>query len=201
MNQISPDWSPFVLLLIDVQADFWEPETAAAFPDFPHNVERLLALCRRAGLDIVHLRASFQPDRSDWMARYRLLGKIPCVAGTAGADVLPCAQALPEEPIIEKQTFDGFLQPALPDYLEKNGKRFVLVAGIESSVCVLLTAMAATQRGYLTALIADCCADNQPAHEHTLRNYRFAFDTVGYADILGRYGQWCDELSRLEEGA
>ena len=195
------NWSPFILLLIDVQADFWEPATADAYPDFPENTANLLAFCRRTGLDILHLRASFRPDRSDWMARYKLLGKIPCVAGTAGAEVLPCAQAEPGEPIIYKQSFDGFLQPELPHHLEENGKRFVLVAGIESSVCVLLTAMAATQRGYLTAIVSDCCADNRPAHEHTMGNYRFAFDTVNHADILASYARWRDDLAALERAA
>ena len=192
------DWRPFVLLLIDVQEDFWTDEMAHHFPEFDDNVRGLLAFCRREGLDVVHLRASFQPDQSDWMVRYKLRGATLCVVGSEGAKVLPCANELPNELIIEKQTFDGFLNPQLEQYLQENGKRFVLVAGLESSVCVLLTAVSATQRGYLTAFISDCSADNLKAHQHTIRNYPFAFDCVTYKEIPNLHAQWQAQLAQLE---
>ncbi|MEM7333520.1 MAG: cysteine hydrolase [Chloroflexota bacterium] len=195
-----PDWQDFVLLLIDVQNDFWTEEMAVHFPDFSENVAGLLALCRREKIDIVHLRASFQPDQSDWMERYKLKNATLCVAGTEGANILPCAAELANEPVIYKQTFDGFLNPALKQYLEENGKRFVLVAGLESSVCVLLTAVSATQHGYLSAIVSDCCADNLPAHQHTLKNYPFAFDTVLFADIPNQSTIWQGMLEKLNEG-
>ena len=62
MNDESRDWSPFALLLIDVQRDFWTDEMAVAFPDFETNVSRLLELCRREGIDVVQLRAKFNKD-------------------------------------------------------------------------------------------------------------------------------------------
>ena len=61
-NQI---WKDFVLLLIDVQNDFWTEEMAEHFPNFSENVSSLLTLCRNEGIDIVHLRASFKADQSD----------------------------------------------------------------------------------------------------------------------------------------
>ena len=110
---VPTDWRQFVLLLIDVQRDFWPEQTAKAFPGFPSNVERLLAYCRSAGLDIVHVRAEFEPDGSDWMAPYRVKGETPCVRGTTGAGVLPCAVERGGEPVLRKRTFDAFLQPDL----------------------------------------------------------------------------------------
>jgi nicotinamidase-related amidase len=70
------DWSSFALLLIDAQRDFWPEGMAARFPSFPAAVERLLAFCRTEGLEVVHLRAQFRPDMSDWMAPYKLRGRI-----------------------------------------------------------------------------------------------------------------------------
>ncbi|GAG34847.1 unnamed protein product [marine sediment metagenome] len=75
-------WDHFALLLIDVQQDFWTERLAESFPDFPANIARLLTLCRSEGIEIVHLRASFKADMSDWMPRYKLRGRIPCVQGT-----------------------------------------------------------------------------------------------------------------------
>ena len=85
------DWTPFALLLIDLQRDFWPDRMAARFPSFPANVERLLAFCRAEGLEVVHLRTRFRPDMSDWMATYKLRGRTPCVDGTAGVQTLPFA--------------------------------------------------------------------------------------------------------------
>ncbi len=192
------DWQSFVLLLVDVQEDFWTAEMAQHFPDFSDNVRGLLLYCRQADLDVVHLRASFQQDQSNWMNRYKLQGAIPCIAESDGAQVMPCAVSLPNETVFEKQTFDGFLNPQLEQYLQENGKKFVLVAGLESSVCVLLTAVSATQRGYLSAIISDCSADNVKAHQHTITNYPFAFDSVSYKALPKQYATWCSMLNQLE---
>ena len=113
------DWRQFALLLIDVQRDFWSEQLAPLFPAFPANVARLLARCRAEGIEVMHLRASFKPDRSDWMARYKLRGRIPCVEGTTGVETLPFALPLASETVVSKQTFDGFLQPELLPHLQR----------------------------------------------------------------------------------
>src|SRR5437762_3255618 len=143
MNSTTPDrptdrdWRPFALLLIDVQRDFWPEAIAERFPAFPGNVDHLLTFCRTEGLKIVHLRARFRPDMSDWMAAYTLRGRTPCVEGTAGVETLPCALEHPGEAVVVKQTFDGFHAAELATHLRRTGKRFVLTAGLVTSVCVL----------------------------------------------------------------
>ena len=91
MTSTEPDWRQFALILIDVQRDFWTEELAKVFPDFPASVAGLLGFCRREGLDVVHLRARFKADMSDWMPTYMLKGSIPCVEGTPGVETLPFA--------------------------------------------------------------------------------------------------------------
>ena len=59
MSKTGRDWGPFVLLLIDVQRDFWSARMKPYFPDFAANVKKLLALCRREDLEVVHVRACF----------------------------------------------------------------------------------------------------------------------------------------------
>jgi nicotinamidase-related amidase len=192
------DWTPFALLLVDVQRDFWPERLAQSFPGFPRRVSRLLALCRREGMGVVHLRAGFRPDRSDWMVRYKLRGRIPCVRGTPGIETLPFALEAPGEVVMVKQTFDGFQTPQLPAYLRENGKRFVLVAGLLTSTCVLFTAASAAQCGFLTAVVEDCCADEPSAHEQTLDRYQFVFDRTTVDRILDRYADWRAELEELD---
>jgi ureidoacrylate peracid hydrolase len=196
---VTVDWRPFALLLVDVQRDFFSEEVAARFSRFPERVARLLEVCRAAGIEVVHLRAEFRPDASDWMVRPRLRGRIPCVAGTPGAETLPFARERPGETVLGKQTYDGFQNPALERHLWANGRRFVLTAGLVTSVCVLLTTASAAQRGYLAAVVEDSCADAVEAHEHALRRYGgWLFDRATVDGLGERHASWRGALERLD---
>lgn len=197
MNGKSASWDPFALLLIDVQKDFWTDRMSQPFADYDKNVRRLLHLCRHDGIDVVHLRARFQPDGSDWMVRYKSLGRIPCIEGTPGVEIFSCAKEEPGEFVIFKQSFDGFQKPALQAYLEKKQKRYILIAGLVTSVCVLLTAAAAAQRGYLVGVVEECCADTPEAHEQTLQGYPFVFDRVSLDKITACHDTWLADINRL----
>jgi nicotinamidase-related amidase len=197
MKKTECDWEQFALLLIDVQRDFWPEKMQECFPDFPASVARLLALCRGEGLEVVHLRARFKADMSDWMPRYRLRGRIPCVEGTEGVEALAFAIERPGEKVVVKQTFDGFHNPDLLPYLQERGKRFLLTAGLVTSTCVLLTTASATQLGFLAAVVEDCCADEPTAHEDTLERYQFVFDRVSVEGIVDHHSGWSANLEKL----
>ena len=198
-SNAQPDWTPFALLMIDVQRSFWPARRDTEFPDFAANVARLLAVCRAEGIDVIHLRARFAPDGSDWMPRHRQRGAIPCIAGTAGVETLPCAMELAGETVFWKQTLDGFLQPALLRYLRERDKRFLLTAGLVTSTCVFLTTASAAQRGFLAAIIEDCCADRRDAHAQTLGHYGFVFERTMSYRIREEYAGWSAALRRLTE--
>jgi len=142
----------------------------------------------------VHLHAEFRRDKSDWMAKYRFLEQIPCIEGTVGAEVFPFAKEAPGEKVLIKQTFDGFHNPELQSYLQKNKKKFILVAGLVTSVCVLLTAANAAQRGYLVGLVEDCCADEPDSHQHTLEKYPFIFFRTTTGQIASSRERWMAAL-------
>ena len=193
------DWVHFALLLIDIQRDFWTEELGRNFPSFPYNVARLLHFCRAEGLDVVHLRASFKPDMSDWMPAYRLKGSIPCVEGTPGVDTLPFALEKPGETIIVKQTFDGFHKPQLLRYLRECEKQLVLTAGLLTSKCVLFTSVSAVQHGFVAAVVEDCCADEPDAHQQTLDRYEFIFERTTVDHVRDQHSEWARKLERLSQ--
>jgi len=194
------DWSSFVLLLIDVQRDFRPPDVASALPGFEPAVRELLALAREEGLDVVHLRARFRRDRTDWMPRYLLGRALPCVEGTGGDEPLDCARESPGEPVIVKHGYDGFLAPELDEHLRAHGKRFVLAAGLLTSVCVLLTVASAAQRGYLAAVVEDACADELREHALTLERYAdLLFERVPLDGVLARHAAWSRQIRAVEE--
>jgi nicotinamidase-related amidase len=198
MTEAKRDWRQFALLLIDVQKDFWTEQLAQSFAHFPTSVARLLSLCRSEGIEIIHLRASFKPDMSDWMSKYKLRGSIPCLQGTAGVQTLPFALDRPGETVIVKQTFDGFHSPELLHLLERKRKRYVLTAGLLTSVCVLLTTASAAQKGFLTAVVEDCCADQPHLHEQTLDAYPFVFERTK-VDLLPEHSaEWGADVKKLD---
>lgn len=198
MQKEQYDWAPFALLLIDMQHDFWPADMAEKFPDLPQNCARLLAVCRDQGIDVVHLRARFRADRSDWMPLFKFHGSIPCISGTAGVEPLPFAEEAPGETVIEKQTFDGFLQPDLAAYLQKKNKRVLLTAGLITSVCVFFTSNSAAQSGFLTVVVEDCCAD-QETHDASLQRLDgFVFGRTRSTRLVDSYPEWKTALEKLD---
>ncbi len=192
-------WAPFALLVIDIQHYFWNDMLARDFPDFPENIKGLLDLCRSEGIDIIHLRARFEPDMSDWPSYFKLQGKIPCVRGTPGEIVQPFAKEKPGEKIIYKHSFDGFLDTALADYLRQNNKQHLLVAGVDTGVCVITTCFSAFQRGFLLTLLEDCCAGEINAHRFITQSYNgFIFESIGFKEIPSNYSVWLIRLNRLK---
>lgn len=192
------DWSAFVLLLIDMQSDSWEPAFNEAFPDYCQRVRELLAFCRANGIEVVHIRAEFAPDRSDWMAPYIVKGRIPYRCGTPGVETLPYAAPIAGEQVFVKHTFDAFCDPALEAYLRERGTRFVLTAGLLTSVCVLFTTVSAMQRGFMVAVVEDCCADAPAVHAQTLDHYEPIFlNRVYVEDLAARQADWLCDLATL----
>ena len=191
------DWSSFVLLLVDIQEDFWSSEHKKHFPNFTSNISKLLNFSRQAGLDIVHVRAEFEPDRSNWIKPYRLKGKIPCLRVTSGASVLSCATEKNGEPIIYKHSFDAFFKDQLLKLLFFRNKSFILLAGLQTSVCILFTAASAVQRGFSVAVIEDCCADHPSKHEATITGYPFIFERTLVERLNYDNERWLEMLENM----
>ena len=156
------------------------------FATFPANVDTLLATARVHGLTVVHTQAVFQPDGSDWMLFYRAHGRgqIPCVADTDGAQFEDFAAPRLGESIVRKQTFDGFAGTDLEHVLHERGIKAVLIAGLETSVCVLFTATSAYLKRLVPIVVGDACADLAERHEATLRMYTgLCFQQVATAQV------------------
>jgi nicotinamidase-related amidase len=199
MKLMQNSWDAYALLLIDVQYDFWDEDVKTGFPNFPENTRNLLELCRREQIEVIHVRAVFSADGSDWMAPYKVKGWIPCIQGTDGAKPLPWAEAQGHEKVFVKKTFDAFCLPELDAYLKAKGKGFLLTAGLVTSICVLLTTASAAQKGYLVNMVADCCGDEPLAHTHALERYQRIFmSTAGHQGILAMKPAWDRHLQSVK---
>ena len=182
---------------MDFQQDFWPAHVASTAPELPSRVANLLEYARSNDLTVVHVRARFDADGGNWMARYRLLGRIPCIEGTAGAETLPFACELDSEAVVIKHSFDGFLNTELHDHLTARGIRGLLIGGLVTSTCVLFTATTATQLGYLVSILGDCCSDFAGAHTATLAAYPYVFDVVDSTEIVELRAHWDTQLNAM----
>jgi nicotinamidase-related amidase len=193
-------WSRYAVVLIDLQNDFWPDDVASTAPELPTRVAGLLDYARTHDLTVVHVRARFDADGGNWMARYRLLGRIPCIDGTIGAETLPFAHEIAGEPVVIKHSFDGFLDTDLHDLLTARSIRGLLIGGLVTSTCVLFTAATATQLGYLVSVLSDCCSDFETAHSATLHAYRYIFDAVPSIEIADQRAKWDTQLKTMHPG-
>ena len=190
------------LILVDIQRDFWPPfKEHERFSGFPGNVSALLEVARSRGLPVVHVRSAFKPDRSDWMLFYKPQGRgdVPAIAGTEGASIEGFASPLPGEHVIVKQTFDAFVGTDLEEYLGSRGVKGALIAGLETSVCVLFTANSAYLRQIVPLVVSDACADEPERHDDILQMYGdLSFKVVTTDQVLN---DWPSVSSLIQQFA
>jgi nicotinamidase-related amidase len=176
------------LILVDIQNDFWRPLQALPhLAAFPASVERLLGAARAKQLTIIHTQAWFRPDRSDWMLFYRPEGRgtVPCIADTAGAEFTAFAMPQEGEIIVKKQAFDGFAGTDLERILREHDIQAALIAGLETSVCVLFTANSAYLRRIVPLVVEDASGDELPRHKATMEMYtNLSFKSVTTSQVL-----------------
>jgi nicotinamidase-related amidase len=163
------------LVVIDMQRDFVEPggfgETLgndvkllqAIIP----TTKKLLALCRKAGITVVHTRESHRPDLSDCPPAKRdrghpklrigdegPMGRI-LVRGEPGNDIVQALAPEPGEIIIDKPGKGAFYATDLGEILRLRKITHLIFAGVTTEVCVQTTMREANDRGYDCLLIED----------------------------------------------
>ncbi len=100
----------------------------------------------------------------------RLLG-IPLVVTEQyprglGPTVGELRAALPEEEVLEKISFSCCDAPAFNSRLEEYGRKTIVLAGIETHVCVLQTALDLLASGYTPVVAADCVSSRNAEDRH-----------------------------------
>ena len=64
--------------------------------------------------------------------------------------------------VIHKYTYDAFFETELRTFLRSQRVDAVYVAGVETNVCVLCTALSALSNGFATTVLEDCVATSLP---------------------------------------
>jgi nicotinamidase/pyrazinamidase len=161
------------IIIVDMVKDSFRKEhrlpiTQEAQPLIP-RINYLLQQGRALGIPIIFACDSFLPD--DFIFRGKM--KPHSIRGTEGAEVTDQLEVHKEDIILPKRRFSAFFKTDLDQTLRTWGCNTVVVGGITTNVCVLMTAMDALCHDFSAILLEDCCtAHKREVHETTIENYR-----------------------------
>jgi ureidoacrylate peracid hydrolase len=163
---------------------------------------RLLAACRRAGLQVIYLQMTYKPDLSDAgdssspnylkelgmvMMRQRpeLRGKLLIENGWDW-QIVDALTPQPGDHRVRKPRYSGFYGTDLEAYLRARKIRNLLFTGIATNVCVESTARDAFFREFWPILVEDAMNHSGPDfnRQATLWNFENVFGWVTRADQI-----------------
>jgi nicotinamidase-related amidase len=131
------------LLVIDVQtAMFAEPQRPYEADRMLANTRALIDRARDAGVDVIFVRHCH--------ARYE-----PMKQGNPGWHVHPLVAPAPGETIIDKRACDAFHDTPLHAELTARGVQRLVIAGMQTELCVDTACRSALHRDYNVVLASD----------------------------------------------
>lgn len=133
------------------------------------NLQRLLAESRRRGFPVIFACDSFLRD--DFIFKGRM--KVHAVRGTVGSEVIEELAPHPNDIVLPKRRFSAFYKTDLDQTLRVLGVDTIVVTGITTEVCVLMTALDGLCSDFCAILLEDCTASKNVAiHDTCLQLYR-----------------------------
>ena len=133
------------------------------------NLQRLLDESRKKGFPIIFACDSFLKD--DFIFRGKM--KVHALRGTAGAEVIDDLRPEPTDIVLPKRRFSAFFKTDLDQTLRVLGVDTIVVTGITTEVCVLMTAMDGLCHDFSAILLEDCGASrSMEMHQACLGLYR-----------------------------
>ena len=159
------------LLIIDMLNEYLSPDgkiyCEKALEIVP-NIINLRSTLKKLGGKVIYVNTSHvgegDPEIQKWGSH--------AMRGTWGAEVIEELRPEPDDYIVYKRTYDGFYNTELEITLKSLFIKNVVVVGIHTHVCVLLTSLGAFYRGFRVIALEDCMTTGyQPNHDSRLRFY------------------------------
>jgi nicotinamidase-related amidase len=178
-----------VLLLIDVQREYFTRESPLWIPDGPQVLEQLaglLEVARQASVPVVHVQ------------HHEGRGSEVFATGTAAVETMPEVAPLPEELVVLKRLPGSFDGTQLDDVLESLHARTLIIGGFMTHMCCDTTAREAHARGLDVRFLTDGTATrdlprpgggtipHQIVHEATLAAQADGFSTLEEVECVAR---------------
>lgn len=197
-----PEADKTVLVVVDYQNDFCHEEGAIeklgqptqGARDILPRVQELIELARERDIPRVFVRVAHSEwtDTPAWTQRGaggEILdtAKVPVAReGTWGADFYGF-EPQSDELVITKHRYSAFAHTPLKLVLQARGAESVLLAGVQTNVCIHSTARDAVQEGFHPVVVEDCCATGTDIEQEVaLNDIRARVGTVVSLETLQR---------------
>ena len=133
------------------------------------NLQKLLGESRKRRFPIVFACDSFL--EGDFIFKGRM--KVHSLRGTKGAEVIDDLRPGPTDIVLPKRRFSAFFKTDLDQTLRTLGVDTIVVTGVTTEVCVLMTLMDGLCHDFSAILLEDCCASRtEELHQGCLGLYR-----------------------------
>jgi biuret amidohydrolase len=219
--QVPADRHPFplqlehtALIVMDMQNAFCHPEgfcgrelgadLTAARSIIP-RIQRLITWARQQQLSIVYTRESHLPDLSDLSPSKALrytnagypvggvgkMGKF-LIRGELGTELIAELQPSPDELQIDKPAQSIFIGTDLVELLQQLEITHLLFTGVTTECCVLGSYRQASDLGFYSLLLSDCCAAMSPIEHQAAIDVILAENgAIGWVTTSDRLREAC----------
>lgn len=133
------------------------------------NLQKLLKKGRERGVPIIFACDSFLKE--DFIFKGRM--KTHSLRGTEGVEVIDELKPIPSDLILPKRRFSAFFKTDLDQTLRTLDVDTLVITGITTEVCVLMTALDGLCHDFSVIILEDCCASrSRDLHQSCLNLYR-----------------------------
>ena len=116
------------------------------------SIKRAVEFARENDVLVVYVSSNLDNDEDILAKKWGL----HAVADSFGAQIIDELKPSKDDLIIHKKGYNGFFQTNIDDELQKYGIVDIVLAGIHTHVCVLLTEVGGFELGYKVTTIQDC---------------------------------------------
>lgn len=169
---------------------------------------RVLTAARAAGIKVIYLKMAYQEDLSDIGSlespnRVRHLGFMHVgdtmtapdgskgrilIRNSWGTDIVPQLKPKTGDLVVYKTRFSGFFKTELDSLLKTMNKKYLIITGCTTSICVESTVRDAMFRDYSSIVLSDCTAEpigyglSRSNHEASLLSIQTLLGWVSSSD-------------------
>jgi nicotinamidase-related amidase len=174
----------WALIVIDLQKDLcWSPKRRHLVYEALPNILGLIDKFSHGDVPIMYTRFELD-DNDEQFARF---GDKYCIKGTPGCEFIP-EIPVQDGVVIPKHKHSAFFGTDLDQQLHANRVSGVVLAGLQTQICVLTTAADAYQRGYSVVVAEDAVVSTRD--EVRLEAVAWIDRYVGKAQPVKEILQW-----------
>ena len=140
--------------------------------DATPQVQRLLAVCRQKGVEVIHIRVAELTDDSRDVGWKQVVRGLAVPKQSKEAELLEEVKPVGDEIVVSKSSSGAFATTNIDRILRNMGITDLLFTGTSTGGCVESTARDAVDLGYDVTVVDDACADS------TRRAHRLALERM-----------------------